>query len=107
MRNPTFLSLSSGCIFADEVPEKDGDGRSRSRLSPENGGSKVEIGEKIGMGADGTDELDKMRDARCKSGDGMEVEDEMENWGCALKRQDGAWCQPSIMIEFTPSAKQA
>ena len=73
------------------MPEKDGDGRSRSRLSPENGGSKDEMGEKIGMGTDGTDELDKMRDARCKSGDGMEVEDEMEKWGYRWKRQDGAW----------------
>ena len=60
MRNPTFLSLSSGWIFAHEMPETDGDGRAKSRLNAENGGSKDEMGAKIGMGTDGTDELDKM-----------------------------------------------
>ena len=58
-------------------------------MEPENGGSKDEMREKIGMGRDATDGLDKMRDARCEYADGMEVEDEMEKWGYRWKRQDG------------------
>ena len=60
LRNPTstFLYASSKCIFPDGSPEKDGDGRSRSRLSPENGRSKDEMGEKVGVGRAETDGLD-------------------------------------------------
>ena len=44
------------------------------------GGSKDGMGKKMGMATDGTENLecDKMRDARCKHADGMEVEDELD-----------------------------
>ena len=58
--------------------------------------------EKIEMGRDATDGLDKMRDARCEHADGMEVEDGMEKWGYRWKRQDGPWCQPSSLIGKSP-----
>ena len=71
MGNPSFpemVSLSSGCIFEDEMPEKDGDGRSSLRLGSENGSSKDDKGEKIGMGMDGTVELDTMQDVKVVMG---------------------------------------
>ena len=68
MQKFIFLSLSSGCIFVDDMPEKNGDGRSRSSLSLENGGSKDEMGEKIGIRTDGTDELDKMQNVKAEMG---------------------------------------
>ena len=74
---------------------KDADGRSGSRLSPENAGCKDETGGKIRKGTDGIDEPDKVRDAICKSGDGMELEDEIEKWG--LQMETARWSLVSAL----------
>ena len=51
--------------------------------------------EKIGMGTDGQDEIDKMPDARCKIADQMDGHDEIKKWNGRWKPEDGTWCQPS------------
>ena len=47
------------------MPSFHGDGSPRSRWSQKDGALKDQMRKKVGMGTDGTDDLDKMRDARC------------------------------------------
>jgi len=58
---------------------------------------KMECASKIEMCGNGRDGLEKMRDARCKSADGMRARDKMEKWGYRWKPLDGSWCHPSTM----------
>ena len=96
MQNHTFLSLSSRCRkLAVDMLSFDGDGWSRSRWSQKNGSLLDEMGDKFGMGMDGTDNLHKLQDVNMKMGwkMGWRLNMRWKRWGGNVKL---AWYQHSV-----------